>query len=249
MTVSFVISFTVTLISLIVFIISVFDMKFKKDMCDTSMKYLKTRSLISLVIIAICIPFLINEAYKVGSGYITEWDAGDMLSFYGAVLTFAGTSALSYVAIKQNERLIRLEEKNDNIKNASHVIIDYDNSKLLSGYKPLSNNNGGDFSGDRLYFSIENSGEAFLKEIEFDFGNAVFISPLVLAKNQTKHFYIEMPESFSEDSIVNVTYTSCYGVKTYADFKLNLQNVDLNVKNVFSKKYYHYYGLERKETK
>lgn len=60
--------------------------------------------LILTVIGVFVIPLIINEAYKIGSGYTTLWSAADMLAFYGAVLSFAGTVTLGIVAAGQAKR-------------------------------------------------------------------------------------------------------------------------------------------------
>ncbi|EGW39075.1 hypothetical protein [Desulfosporosinus sp. OT] len=74
-------------------------------------------------IIFIFIPLIINETYKVNRGYVTIWDASDVLIFYGSLLTFFGTVALGISSIVQsnraneiNSRLSQLEQerfKND----------------------------------------------------------------------------------------------------------------------------------------
>lgn len=69
------------------------------------------RWLILMVIVAIAGPIIINEAYKFGKGYTTMWDAKDMLSYYGAVLTFSGTVTLGLVATKQTQQANDLTNK------------------------------------------------------------------------------------------------------------------------------------------
>lgn len=64
---------------------------------------------IALAII-IVVPFAINESYKIGKGYQTLWDARDVLSFYGTLLTFIGTVALGVLALWQNKRF---KDEND----------------------------------------------------------------------------------------------------------------------------------------
>lgn len=61
--------------------------------------------------IIILIPFIINESYKSGTGYITLWDAADMLSFYGSILSFLGTIVLGIIAVSQSRQANRLSEK------------------------------------------------------------------------------------------------------------------------------------------
>ena len=63
--------------------------------------------LIAMLIIAvfISIPFIINEAYKADTGYVTLWDASDMLGFYGSILSFLGSTVLGIVALVQNDKI------------------------------------------------------------------------------------------------------------------------------------------------
>ena len=48
----------------------------------------KTVILIVLAVLffLIVVPICINECYKIGPGYITEWGAADVLSYYGTAL-------------------------------------------------------------------------------------------------------------------------------------------------------------------
>ena len=56
--------------------------------------------------IAVAIPFIINQLYMCGLDLKepnTAFSASDLLSFYGAILTFLGTTFLGLVAYRQNE--------------------------------------------------------------------------------------------------------------------------------------------------
>ena len=61
---------------------------------------------IIIILIAGSIPFIINHLYMLGLELQepnTAFSASDLLSFYGAVLTFLGTTFLGLVAYRQNE--------------------------------------------------------------------------------------------------------------------------------------------------
>lgn len=71
--------------------------------------------------ISICVaafPIIINEAYKLNSGYCTLWNAADALSYYGSFLGAAGTMILGAIAWQQNKRLLRIEENSFIANNA-----------------------------------------------------------------------------------------------------------------------------------
>lgn len=66
-----------------------------------------------IVIVAIVfIPFIINHAYIVGLDLKeanTAFSASDLLNLYGTILSAVGTVILGYIALKQNDRLLALE--------------------------------------------------------------------------------------------------------------------------------------------
>lgn len=74
-----------------------------------------------LVIVTLIVPFIINESYKVGAGYITKWGAADVLSFYGSYLTFIGTVILGAVAIYQNKKAHQLNEQLQKLQQAQYI--------------------------------------------------------------------------------------------------------------------------------
>lgn len=55
-------------------------------------------------------PIIINEAYKLNSGYATLWDAADALAYYGSMLGAVGTIILGIVSWEQNRKLHLIEE-------------------------------------------------------------------------------------------------------------------------------------------
>lgn len=62
--------------------------------------------LLAMVLFVIVIPIIINETYKYGAlhgGYVTEWDAADVLSYYGMLLGTA-TTAIALIGTIQFTR-------------------------------------------------------------------------------------------------------------------------------------------------
>lgn len=57
--------------------------------------------------ILVGVPILINECYKAGGGYITIWDAPDVLSYYGTVVSAAIAVATIAVTISFNRKQIQ----------------------------------------------------------------------------------------------------------------------------------------------
>lgn len=64
------------------------------------------------------VPIIINELYKFDSGYITLWDASDVLSFYSVILsgiiTIAALIATIHFSRKETERNIKFSKAQTN---------------------------------------------------------------------------------------------------------------------------------------
>ena len=132
---------------------------------------------IVLLLIIVGIPILINELYKLNNGYITEWGASDVLSYYGTILGAIGTIVLGVIAIYQtkkansiSERLLQIEEAHLSPKIDLRAITNeklkgYDRTNLICCHIPnimtyitddmreISN------QGDNFWFEIKNIGE------------------------------------------------------------------------------------------
>lgn len=84
----------------------------------------------NLLLIAISVPFIINQLYLWGNEktlFYTDWDGSDALSFYGSFLAFCGTVILGAVAVYQNNKANQI---NDNILEISkqserNVVLPY----------------------------------------------------------------------------------------------------------------------------
>lgn len=75
-------------------------------------------SISTVVLIIMGVPVLIHIAYKIPapSWLASEWSAGEMLSYYGAVLGFLGTVIFSALALLQNEIIKDEADKNQRMQ-------------------------------------------------------------------------------------------------------------------------------------
>lgn len=92
-------------------------------------------SLVILLILVVGVPIIINECYKTG-GYITLWQADDVLSYYGTMLG-AGVSVIVLAAtILFTRKQIRhdqfINNQSEKWKNAETVIV-----KAIDAVHPL----------------------------------------------------------------------------------------------------------------
>lgn len=59
----------------------------KRPNCTMMDTWLKVILLVlAVLVVSVGVPFLINECYEKGTGYITVWNANDVLSYYGTIL-------------------------------------------------------------------------------------------------------------------------------------------------------------------
>lgn len=79
--------------------------------------------LLVLLAVSLIIPLIINETYKLGKGYVTMWNAADVLSFYGSYISFWGTIILGFVAIYQNKKAQELNEQMQKLEQVQFISI------------------------------------------------------------------------------------------------------------------------------
>jgi uncharacterized membrane protein len=93
---------------------------------------------ILLTIMVLVIPILIHIMFKVpaiNDFMIAKWNAGDMLSYYGSVLSFLGTIILGFIALYQNDKAEKENEKHEKFIEKLESIK---NSPLFHIYKSSS---------------------------------------------------------------------------------------------------------------
>ena len=93
----------------------------------------RIRIILVIFILIVAVPILINVLYKYFNGDKTLWDASSLLSYYGTVISTIGTIFLGYVAWKQNERLLSLEERNFLTENSVISLLEEINIQGING--------------------------------------------------------------------------------------------------------------------
>ena len=177
-----------------------------------------TIKIIVALLIVVVGPLIINKCYIENNGYITVWGGHDVLAYYGTILSVFGTVYLGYVAIRQNDRLMKLESDSYVSNHSCDIII-----RNIDDNAPTK-----DLSND------------VVNAYEESYGN-LFFSHLVLAPGESKNKLISIPKGMDGEYKIPVTFTSCYGIKTYGRFMLYVNNTD----HYAYIRYYHYYGLNK----
>ena len=76
-------------------------------------------SIFTFVLLTFGIPIIINEVYKSNSGYLTLWDASDVLSFYSVILsgiiTIGSLIVTIYFSKKDTEKQIKHSHSQTNV--------------------------------------------------------------------------------------------------------------------------------------
>lgn len=74
--------------------------------------FLRARVLLIVLLLVILVaPYVINELYKLQSGYLTLWEAKDTLQYVISACGVIGTTALGCVALYANEKMAAINEK------------------------------------------------------------------------------------------------------------------------------------------
>lgn len=60
--------------------------------------------ILSIIFLVFIVPIIINELYKVQDGYLTLWDAADVLSFYAVILSGIISVGILLVTIRYNAK-------------------------------------------------------------------------------------------------------------------------------------------------
>ncbi|MBE6845184.1 MAG: hypothetical protein E7508_05635 [Ruminococcus sp.] len=88
-------------------------------------------SIVTLLLILVIIPIIINELYKIGKGYTTVWSGADMLSYYGSIVASVGGILGVFFSIKYAQK----EYKED----SRQRIMPFIATEYLSAYEHIDN--------------------------------------------------------------------------------------------------------------
>lgn len=194
-----------------------------------------------------------NSFYESG---IFQWSK--VIEYYIELLSAVGSVFLGLIAILQTQKLQKLEENADNRANSCNIYLE--NSKLRytdilldkADAIQLRPDNMDEYKREwnHICFYLTNYSSAFLKDIELDFGGKKVSGKLTLAEGKTHQVLSFIPGEFTEykDFLCKVTFTSCYNVKTYADFMIHIPVVDKSMDSGMNKceiYAYNFYGTEQ----
>lgn len=71
------------------------------------------------ITVTLGVPVIIHIVFKIDSGISfleAEWEAGDVLAYYGSILSFIGTVVLGALALYQNKLIKEESEKRADIQ-------------------------------------------------------------------------------------------------------------------------------------
>lgn len=116
--------------------------------------------IIAILLFIFGVPFLINCLYKIyqpNTFFTAEWRAGELLAYYGSVLSFIGTISLGILVILQNQII---EQKSDEF---NKMLLKIETQKNTPRLKCSYQSGNGYFTNSN--FIIENVSENIATKI------------------------------------------------------------------------------------
>lgn len=186
----------------------------------------KTRwkwGLLTIVSLAAIIggPFIINECYKSNTGYMTRWNAADVLAYYGTILAAAGAVGGVFLSLKYSHKQYREDKRRDVLPYFSVNILErncinplyrgfdedeepQDTTEYSSTYK--------EYLPDRFFFLVSNSGLKYAKSLSREQLDSRKFSPSdedneeygELCENNTSYIPVEIT-NVGKGCAINVT--------------------------------------------
>lgn len=115
---------------------------------------------IASIFIIAGVPLLIHVLFKINTAnsfWVAEWEAGDVLGYYGSILSFIGTVVLGILALYQNH-IIKMEaDKRTKLLEEK----EYESNMP----KFVANPNGSNSNTSNLNFTIRNISENLASEV------------------------------------------------------------------------------------
>lgn len=185
-------------------------------------KHMKATIIIcaAVMFLIVGVPLIINWLFSVHipcKFLRVEWDANDVLGYYGSVLGFLSTVVFSGLALWQNQRIqdansehTRLLEEMERVKNAPRIIV---SPNLAYGH------------GSNIHFSVKNIAENLAEKIYVSgfaivdqTGRAVWRKDIVisidhLTQNQDYRIALENPpiEDGQHRLVFDLKYCDMFG--------------------------------------
>ena len=172
-------------------------------------------------------PVLINELYKVNKGYITLWDAKDVLAYYGAALGAVCTVIALIMTILYTE-FQRKESRKNEIKPlldcdsemlGANSSIDKESECILLKFERLSSSSTigteqyNDIKSGKcicIKYLIENLGSGNAIMVNFAINGHTVLRPFHIKINTKKTVYILMYQNYLDDLFTTLNINLYY---------------------------------------
>lgn len=179
-----------------------------------------------LIIFVILIPIGINQLYKIDKGYVyvTMWNAADVLSYYGSVLTFIGTAFLGVAVMYQNDSIDIRQNKMTSYSSLRLIKFDFSDVLDIKDTVMVASSMQSKEHPERLetrYLSLtfENVGKAI--------SNSIVLHSMIL-KNIDGDVLIEFKETASNRAVKIHDYKYINDKQSFAKFTLQCSEDELS---------------------
>ena len=176
------------------------------------------KCIIAAIVLIVLIPVVINELYKMNTGYITMWGAPDVLNYYGAILgslVTVGALVITIIFTKKqiqhddyrqiqnnkwnriHQTLLNAIEKNNPI-NVFQITIDFGNGDIQRCIAELQKNIVSAYVAfDETKLYIEQSDYYRIMPIINELQS--LHDELQLINNQLVNIYMDLAKQYSEE--------------------------------------------------
>lgn len=217
---------------------------------------------ISIIVLIFIVPIIINECYKLDIGYITVWDAADVLNYYGIILGVIASVFLLAITIAYNRKqfiyekaLQQQQEKWSDIERVVNQVLDdihpFKFQKILSDAVEsgradlmLINLNlyesSAKVSFDKILYSINEQEEKYLNDLIIKISTTM--QELKEIKNEYIRFYIEamagnhaFQQVQASENPMEVKWICAKGIMS--DLQEHSDEINKRLSNIYKTKY------------
>ena len=178
-----------------------------------------------IILIAGSIPFIINHLYMLGLDLQepnTAFSASDLLSFYGATLTFLGTTFLGLVAYRQNETHNQKQIDLDNA-NTLTPFLTIDNVSVAPKDSELVPFETSHYKvpGKKAIITVKNIGQGLATRVSY------------------KHWFGEISNPEDNKKSINLSINETFTIPVFASEKNvdTIKKIDVKYQNILGFQY------------
>lgn len=214
----------------------------KKDVINREKIVYICLTMLNAFLLVVSIPFLINESYLGNIGYVTMWEAKDVLSFYGSLLSFIGTVFLGALALWQNYQYKRQADEFSELQLRPYINIF--NSNVCPSLPLLDILKAKNTDLTYVTLRLQNVGTSnildikcskyFIDDVEIEITNANEDKLNFIATKDIQ--LVNIPWTSDKEQFICMHLNVCNAVGTWYQIRYRLKISKINNSNIFEGK-------------